>query len=45
MKYKRLQRFKKLIFLHVLTVEKFVLHLAAEFLCEQKSLFWRRQKS
>ena len=32
--------------LHLLTVKKFLLHSASEFLCERKSsIFWRRQKS
>ena len=54
--YLRIQRFKRLIhwshfdlvhdLLHLLTVKRFLLYLAAEFLCEWKpSIFWRRQKS
>ena len=47
MNYLRIQRFKRLIqwfhfdpvrdLLHFLTVKKFLLYLAAEFLCERKS--------
>ena len=54
--YLRVQRFKRLIhwfhfdpvrdLSHSLTVKTFLLHSAAEFLCERKSsIFWRRQKS
>ena len=54
--YLRIQRFKRLIhwfhfdpvrdLSHLLTVKTFLLHSAAEFLCEGKSsIFWRRQKS
>ena len=54
--YLRIQRFKRLIhwfhfdpvrdLSHLLTVKTFLLHSAAEFLCERKSsIFWRRQKS
>ena len=54
--YLRIQRFKRLIhwfhfdpvrdLSHLLIVKTFLLHSAAEFLCERKSsIFWRRQKS
>ena len=54
--YLRIQRFKRLIhwfrfdpvrdLSHLVIVKTFLLHSAAEFLCERKSsIFWRRQKS